>query len=63
MKTYLNIKTNLGFETIDELNLVDFKNYKEFRTEKKRLINAYRIASSFYGGCYWSQKSTKEWNA
>lgn len=41
---YLNLKTNYGIETVDELNPKDFKTFREFRTELKRLISEYRIA-------------------
>ena len=61
MKTYLNIKTTAGIETIDELNAKDFKTVQEFWKEKKRLKNEYLTASSFYSGCYWSQRCTNDW--
>ena len=61
MITYLNLKTSEGVETIDSINSKDFKTLKEFRQERKRLVQEYRIASSFYAGIYCSQRSTKDW--
>jgi hypothetical protein len=57
---YLNLKTNYGVETIDELNPKDFNSYKEFRTELKRLVNEYRISGM---SVYTSQRADKTWNA
>ncbi|HEY6143694.1 MAG TPA: hypothetical protein VIV55_09820 [Flavobacterium sp.] len=59
--TYLNIKTSEGVETIDELNPKDFKTYKEFLKELKRLKGEYQNASPFYGRLYTSQRCTNEW--
>lgn len=61
MTVYLNIKTNEGVETIDELSQKDFNSYKEFTQELKRLKNEYRIASDYYSGIYSSNRSTKDW--
>jgi len=58
---YFNIKTSEGIETIDELNENDFKTYRDFRNEVKRLRSEYRLASSFYSGIYTSQRSTNDW--
>jgi hypothetical protein len=33
---YLNLKSDYGIETVDELDPKDFKTYREFRTELKR---------------------------
>ena len=57
---YLNLKTNYGVETIDELNPIDFKNYREFRTELKRLKSEYHICGM---NVYISQRPNKTWNA
>lgn len=63
--TYLNIKTSLGVETVDQLDRKDFKigfeGYREFKAELKRLKNEYRIASSYYSSIYSSQRCTKYW--
>ncbi len=59
--TYLNIKTNYGVETVDQLDQKDFKTYKEFRTELIRLKKEYRLASSCYNSIYSSQRCTNDW--
>jgi len=56
---YINLKTNYGTETIDELNPKDFNTYKEFKTELRRLINEYHIAGI---DVYSSQRCDKTWN-
>lgn len=58
MKTYFNLKTNFGTETVDELSSSDFNNLKEFRAEKRRLLNEYHLAGM---AVYLSQRCTKEW--
>lgn len=58
---YLNIKTSEGTETVGELNEKYFNSYKEYRTELKRLINEYKLASNYYAGIYTSQRCTNEW--
>lgn len=55
---YLNLKTNYGTETVDELNRNNFNSFKDFRTELKRLISEYRIAGM---NVYTSQRACKEW--
>lgn len=62
MKRYLNIKTNQGVETIDEINSKDFKTFKGFRIEKNKLIKEYKIASPYYNSIYYSQRCSKDWN-
>lgn len=57
---YLNLKTNYGVETVDELNPKDFKNYREFRTELRRLKNEYHSCGM---NVYISQRADKTWNA
>jgi hypothetical protein len=57
--TYLNMKTNYGVETVDQLDRKDFKSYKEFRTELIRLRNEYHLAGM---NVYISQRATKDWN-
>lgn len=56
MKRYLNLKTNCGIETIDELDSNDFKTFKEFKIELKRLINEYHISGM---NVYSSQRKVK----
>lgn len=58
MIRYFNLKTVYGIETIDEINQKDFKTYKEFRTEVRRLINEYYLCNM---NVYISQRSTREW--
>lgn len=56
MKRYLNLKTNYGIETIDQLDSNDFKTFKEFKIELKRLINSYYKAGM---NVYSSQRKAK----
>lgn len=55
---YLNLKTSHGVETIDELNPMDFKTYKEFRVELIRLKKEYHLAGM---NVYISQRCTNDW--
>jgi hypothetical protein len=59
--TYLNLKINGKVETIDQINQFDFIFYKDYRTELKRLINEYKIASNYYAGLYTSKRCANEW--
>lgn len=61
MITYFNLKTSQGVETIDEINSADFKTFKDFRIERKRLFNEYLKASNFYSGLYYSQRPTNDY--
>jgi len=61
MTTYYNIKTSYGVETIDEINSEEFKTFKDFRNERKRMLKEYRLCGSFYSGLYYSSKCTNEW--
>lgn len=56
MKRYLNLKTNYGTETVDELDSKNFKTFKEFKNELKRLINEYHILGM---NVYSSQRKAK----
>ena len=58
MKTYLNLRTNLGVETVDELELKSLSNIKELRKEVNRLVKEYHIAGM---PVYTSQRATKIW--
>ena len=58
MKRYLNLKTNYGVETIDELNSNDFETLKAFRLELKRLVSENHSAGLLV---YVSQKADKSW--
>jgi hypothetical protein len=57
--TYFNIKTNNGVETIDQISDKDFPSYKDFMTEKKRLLNEYRLCGM--SGVYFSFRCTNDW--
>ncbi len=56
---YLNIKTSHGVETVDQLELKDFKTRKEFRAELNRLVSEYHMAGM---NVYISSRCDKTWN-
>jgi hypothetical protein len=56
---YFNLKTNHGTETVDELDRNDFKTYKEYRIELRRLKREYFIAGM---NVYISQRACEDWN-
>ena len=56
--TYLNVKTNYGIETVDQLNRKDFILYRDYCNELRRLKNEYRLCGL---NVYTSQRSTNEW--
>lgn len=56
--TYINLKTNYGVETVDQLDPKDFDTKKEFRIELNRLINEYHIAGM---NVYRSSRCDKMW--
>lgn len=53
---YLNLKTNYGTETVDELDPKDFNSPKEFRKELRRLVGEYGLAGM---NVYASQRPCK----
>lgn len=55
-KRYLNWQG----ETIDEISESDFATSKEYRAEKRRLLQEYALAGM--SGAYWSQRPFKGWN-
>ena len=57
--SYLNMKTNYGTETVDELDRNDFSSFKEFRNELIRLIKEYRLCGM---NVYSSQRCDNSWN-
>jgi hypothetical protein len=58
MKRYLNLKTNYGVETVDQINSNDFETLKAFRIELKRLISENHSAGLLV---YVSQKADQSW--
>lgn len=57
MKTYFNMKTPEGIETIDEFDSADFPDNKAYRQEVKRCFQEYRMTMDIYV----SSRSTKAW--
>lgn len=55
---YLNMKSNFGTETVDELDPKDFPTFKEFRAELRRLVSEYQLAGM---NVYTSTRCTKDW--
>lgn len=56
---YLNIKSHYGVETVDELSPSDFKTYKEFRQELRRLVSEYQLSGM---NVYVSSRCDKTWS-
>lgn len=56
MTRYINLKTNYGVETVDQLERKDFETYREFKAELNRLITEYRLAGM---SVYISQRQAK----
>jgi hypothetical protein len=59
MKTYLNMKTAHGTETVDEIRRADFASFRMYHAEVKRLANEYRMAGM---NVYTSTRPCKGWN-
>ena len=58
MKTiYLNMKTNQGTETVDQISRDEYPDGKEYRKEIKRLVNEYNLAGM---KVYTSQRQIKQ---
>lgn len=55
---YINIKTNYGTETIDEINKEQFKTRRDYIKEYKRLLYEYRLSGQ---SVYLSQRACKNW--
>lgn len=55
---YFNLKTQYGTETIDQINRTDFKTFKLYKTELKRLIDEYRLCGM---NVYLSQRACKDY--
>jgi hypothetical protein len=59
MKTiYLNMRTNYGTETVDQVCREDWPTYRDFKKEVNSLIYNYRLAGM---QVYTSQRCTKDW--
>ena len=56
---YFNIKSVYGVETVDELNRKDFKTYREFKNEVRRLLGEYHLSGM---NVYLSSRCDKTWN-
>ena len=59
MIKYLNMKTNYGTETVDDLDSRDFQTPREFRAELRRLVNEYHLCGM---NVYISSRPDKTWN-
>lgn len=59
MIKYLNMKSQYGVETVDDLDSRDFPTYKEFRQELRRLVNEYHLSGM---SVYISSRPDKTWN-
>ncbi len=55
---YINIKTDYGIETLDEIRLQEFKTRRDYIKECKRLLNEYRLNVQ---SVYLSQRACKDW--
>jgi len=56
MTRYINLKTNQGVETVDQLDRQDFNTYTEFKKELNRLLMEYRLSGM---AVYISQRQSK----
>jgi hypothetical protein len=55
---YLNMKTQQGTETIDQIDRKDFETFKEYKTELKSMIENYHMCNM---QVYKSQRACKDW--
>lgn len=55
---YLNMKTQYGVETVDELNPKDFVSRSNFRKELQRLVHEYQLSGM---NVYISSRCDKSW--
>lgn len=58
MKTFLNMKTSQGRETVDEFEKQEGQSTKEYRTYVRSMIAEYRLAGM---GVYASSRSCANW--
>ena len=59
MIRFLNTKLNGKVETLDQMDSTDFADYKEFRTEQRRVKSEYSLAGG-HGEMYWSGRCTND---
>ena len=55
---YINIKTNYGTETLDQIRQQEFKTRRDYIKEYKRLLYEYRLNGQ---SVYLSQRACKNW--
>ena len=55
---YFNLKTSHGVETVDQININDFKTWQEYKLELRRLIQEYRMCGMYV---YISQRACKDY--
>jgi len=55
---YLNMKTNQGTETVDQIDCKDFATFKEYKRELKSMIDNYHMCNM---AVYKSQRACKDW--
>ena len=55
---FLNIKTNLGIETIDQFTREENQTLKEFKKYVNQMVNEYQISGI---NVYKSNRSTNDW--
>lgn len=55
---YLNMKTQQGTETIDQIDRKDFATFKEYKRELKSMIDNYHMCNM---QVYKSQRKCKDW--
>jgi hypothetical protein len=56
---YINIKTDYGIQTIDEIRLQEFKTRIDYIKEYKRLLNEYRLNGL---NAWLSLRACKNWS-
>lgn len=56
---YINFQGPAGRETVDELDSKDFKTYREYLKEARRLVSEYQLAGM---DVYASSRKCKNWS-
>lgn len=57
---YLNMKSNIGVETVDEFTREPGRDPKEFNAYVRKMIDEYRLSGM---AVYSSTRCSKDWNA